>query len=83
MTRSLVAYVASPLASATTGAAIRVDGGVIKSASRGKTHRGRARDRRYFGAFAAKNGHQPCGAILPFTILQPAGGVNCSQAAQL
>jgi NAD(P)-dependent dehydrogenase (short-subunit alcohol dehydrogenase family) len=29
---SLVAYVASPLASATTGAALRVDGGVIRSA---------------------------------------------------
>lgn len=29
---SLVTYIASPLASATTGAAIRVDGGVIKSA---------------------------------------------------
>ncbi len=29
---SLVAYLASPLASATTGAAMRVDGGVIKSA---------------------------------------------------
>jgi NAD(P)-dependent dehydrogenase (short-subunit alcohol dehydrogenase family) len=29
---SLVAYVASPLASATTGAAFRVDGGVVKSA---------------------------------------------------
>jgi NAD(P)-dependent dehydrogenase (short-subunit alcohol dehydrogenase family) len=29
---SLVAYIASPLASATTGAAVRVDGGVIKSA---------------------------------------------------
>jgi NAD(P)-dependent dehydrogenase (short-subunit alcohol dehydrogenase family) len=29
---SLVAYVARPLASATTGAALRVDGGVIKSA---------------------------------------------------
>jgi NAD(P)-dependent dehydrogenase (short-subunit alcohol dehydrogenase family) len=29
---SLVAYIASPLASATTGAALRVDGGVIKSA---------------------------------------------------
>ena len=29
---SLVAYVASPVASATTGAALRVDGGVIKSA---------------------------------------------------
>jgi NAD(P)-dependent dehydrogenase (short-subunit alcohol dehydrogenase family) len=29
---SLVVYVASPLASATTGAALRVDGGVIKSA---------------------------------------------------
>jgi NAD(P)-dependent dehydrogenase (short-subunit alcohol dehydrogenase family) len=29
---SLVAYVASPLASATTGAALRADGGVIKSA---------------------------------------------------
>jgi NAD(P)-dependent dehydrogenase (short-subunit alcohol dehydrogenase family) len=29
---SLVAYVASPLASAITGAALRVDGGVIKSA---------------------------------------------------
>lgn len=29
---SLVAYTASPLASATTGAALRVDGGVIKSA---------------------------------------------------
>ena len=28
---SLVAYVASPLASATTGAALRVDGGVIRS----------------------------------------------------
>ena len=28
---SLVAYVASPLASATTGAALRVDGGVVKS----------------------------------------------------
>jgi NAD(P)-dependent dehydrogenase (short-subunit alcohol dehydrogenase family) len=31
-TASLVAYVASPLASATTGAALRADGGVIKSA---------------------------------------------------
>ena len=31
-TASLVAYVASPLASATTGAALRVDGGVVKSA---------------------------------------------------
>jgi NAD(P)-dependent dehydrogenase (short-subunit alcohol dehydrogenase family) len=29
---SLVTYIASPLASATTGAALRVDGGVIKSA---------------------------------------------------
>jgi NAD(P)-dependent dehydrogenase (short-subunit alcohol dehydrogenase family) len=29
---SLVAYISSPLASATTGAALRVDGGVIKSA---------------------------------------------------
>jgi NAD(P)-dependent dehydrogenase (short-subunit alcohol dehydrogenase family) len=29
---SLVVYVASPLASATTGAALRVDGGVVKSA---------------------------------------------------
>jgi hypothetical protein len=29
---SLVAYVASPLAAATTGAALRVDGGVVKSA---------------------------------------------------
>lgn len=29
---SIVAYVASPLASATTGAALRVDGGVLKSA---------------------------------------------------
>jgi NAD(P)-dependent dehydrogenase (short-subunit alcohol dehydrogenase family) len=29
---SLVAYLASPLAAATTGAALRVDGGVIKSA---------------------------------------------------
>jgi NAD(P)-dependent dehydrogenase (short-subunit alcohol dehydrogenase family) len=29
---SLVTYLASPLASATTGAALRVDGGVIKSA---------------------------------------------------
>jgi NAD(P)-dependent dehydrogenase (short-subunit alcohol dehydrogenase family) len=29
---SLVAYLASPLASATTGAALRADGGVIKSA---------------------------------------------------
>jgi NAD(P)-dependent dehydrogenase (short-subunit alcohol dehydrogenase family) len=29
---SLVAYIASPLASATSGAALRVDGGVIKSA---------------------------------------------------
>ena len=29
---SLVAYVASPLASATTGAALRVDGGTVKSA---------------------------------------------------
>ena len=28
----MVAYLASPLASATTGAAVRVDGGVIKSA---------------------------------------------------
>ena len=28
---SLVAYIASPLASATTGAALRVDGGVIKN----------------------------------------------------
>lgn len=31
-TANLVAYVASPLASATTGAALRVDGGVVKSA---------------------------------------------------
>jgi NAD(P)-dependent dehydrogenase (short-subunit alcohol dehydrogenase family) len=31
-TASLVAYIASPLASATTGAALRVDGGVVKSA---------------------------------------------------
>jgi NAD(P)-dependent dehydrogenase (short-subunit alcohol dehydrogenase family) len=31
-TASLVAYLASPLASATTGAAMRVDGGVVKSA---------------------------------------------------
>ncbi len=30
-TASLVAYLASPLASATTGAALRVDGGVVKS----------------------------------------------------
>jgi NAD(P)-dependent dehydrogenase (short-subunit alcohol dehydrogenase family) len=29
---ALVAYVASPLASATTGAALRVDGGTVKSA---------------------------------------------------
>jgi NAD(P)-dependent dehydrogenase (short-subunit alcohol dehydrogenase family) len=29
---TLVAYVASPLASATTGAALRADGGVVKSA---------------------------------------------------
>jgi NAD(P)-dependent dehydrogenase (short-subunit alcohol dehydrogenase family) len=29
---SLVAYVGSPLASATTGAALHVDGGVLKSA---------------------------------------------------
>lgn len=29
---SLVAYICSPLASATTGAALRVDGGLIKSA---------------------------------------------------
>jgi NAD(P)-dependent dehydrogenase (short-subunit alcohol dehydrogenase family) len=29
---ALVAYIASPLASATTGAALRVDGGTIKSA---------------------------------------------------
>ena len=29
---ALVAYVASPLASATTGAALRVDGGAVKSA---------------------------------------------------
>ena len=29
---ALVTYIASPLASATTGAALRVDGGVIKSA---------------------------------------------------
>jgi len=29
---SLAAYVASPLASAATGAALRVDGGVIRSA---------------------------------------------------
>jgi NAD(P)-dependent dehydrogenase (short-subunit alcohol dehydrogenase family) len=29
---ALAAYIASPLASATTGAALRVDGGVIKSA---------------------------------------------------
>ena len=28
---SLVAYVCSPLASATTGAALRVDGGVVRS----------------------------------------------------
>jgi NAD(P)-dependent dehydrogenase (short-subunit alcohol dehydrogenase family) len=28
---ALVAYVASPLASATTGAALRVDGGVVRS----------------------------------------------------
>jgi NAD(P)-dependent dehydrogenase (short-subunit alcohol dehydrogenase family) len=29
---SLVTYIASPLASATTGAALRVDGGVVKNA---------------------------------------------------
>ena len=29
---TLVAYLVSPLASATTGAAMRVDGGVVKSA---------------------------------------------------
>ncbi len=29
---SLVAYIASPLSSATTGSALRVDGGVVKSA---------------------------------------------------
>ena len=29
---TLVAYVASPLSSGTTGAALRVDGGVVKSA---------------------------------------------------
>jgi NAD(P)-dependent dehydrogenase (short-subunit alcohol dehydrogenase family) len=29
---ALVAYIASPLASATTGAALRVDGGTVKSA---------------------------------------------------
>ena len=29
---ALVVYIASPLASATTGAALRVDGGVVKSA---------------------------------------------------
>jgi NAD(P)-dependent dehydrogenase (short-subunit alcohol dehydrogenase family) len=29
---TLVTYLASPLASATTGAALRVDGGVVKSA---------------------------------------------------
>jgi NAD(P)-dependent dehydrogenase (short-subunit alcohol dehydrogenase family) len=29
---SMVAYIASPLASATTGAALRVDGGTVKSA---------------------------------------------------
>jgi len=29
---ALVTYVASPLSSATTGAALRVDGGVVKSA---------------------------------------------------
>jgi NAD(P)-dependent dehydrogenase (short-subunit alcohol dehydrogenase family) len=29
---AMVAYVASPLASATTGAALRVDGGAVKSA---------------------------------------------------
>jgi NAD(P)-dependent dehydrogenase (short-subunit alcohol dehydrogenase family) len=29
---SMVAYLASPLASATTGASVRVDGGTIKSA---------------------------------------------------
>ena len=29
---ALVTYIASPLASATTGAALRVDGGVVKSA---------------------------------------------------
>ncbi len=29
---SLVAYLSSPLSSATTGAALRVDGGVVKSA---------------------------------------------------
>ena len=29
---SLVAYIASPLASATTGAALRVEGGVLKGA---------------------------------------------------
>jgi len=29
---AMVAYIASPLASATTGAALRVDGGVVKSA---------------------------------------------------
>ena len=29
---SMIVYIASPLASATTGAALRVDGGVVKSA---------------------------------------------------
>lgn len=29
---SLITYIASPMASATTGAALRVDGGVVKSA---------------------------------------------------
>jgi NAD(P)-dependent dehydrogenase (short-subunit alcohol dehydrogenase family) len=29
---AMIAYVASPLSSATTGAALRVDGGVVKSA---------------------------------------------------
>jgi len=29
---AMVTYVASPLSSATTGAALRVDGGVVKSA---------------------------------------------------
>ena len=31
MLAAMVAYVASPLASATTGAALRVDGGVVRS----------------------------------------------------
>jgi len=41
---SLVVYVASPLSSATTGAALRVDGGVVKSGSVNSSSRSKPQD---------------------------------------